>query len=91
MKNKLVLILFSLCLRTSCTAQDVLNQAQIIERYWNYRYNLVGDRVDPSYPAWPAGMMYVNDCQGCSLPASAAYPDRQGLLWSENLYRLAHY
>ena len=54
----------------------------ILQRYWNYRYNLVGDRVDPSYadPSgdpylnWPPGMMVVGSGQGFSIPANFSVP-----------------
>ncbi|MFN8321645.1 MAG: hypothetical protein U0T74_03200 [Chitinophagales bacterium] len=39
-------------------------------KYWNYRYDLIGDDIDPSYAKWEPGFLDLTDAQGGCIPAN---------------------
>lgn len=52
----LFLILFILILKSAYTQSD---DGTYYSKYWNYRYALRGDDIDPSYIRWEPGFLEV--------------------------------
>jgi hypothetical protein len=44
------------------------DHTKALQKYWNYRYALRGDDIDPSFPKWEPGFLEVGLGNGYSLP-----------------------
>lgn len=60
----IALLWFSLFSFTSFSQDEGL----LLSKYWNYRYALNGDRVDPSFGLWEPGFVSVGSEAGQSIP-----------------------
>ena len=75
MKIKYALVLITvLTIGNSYSVYAEDNFITNFQKYWNYRYILLGDRIDPSYEQCETGMLRVGDCVSCSQPATSANP-----------------
>lgn len=63
--KSIILILF-ICVIGVCYSQS--DDGVYYSKYWNYRYALRGDDIDPSYIRWEPGFLEVGFGPGTSLP-----------------------
>jgi hypothetical protein len=47
---------------------QLFNYTNHLEQYWNYRYALLGDAIDPNYYRWEPGFVEVGSESGTSIP-----------------------
>lgn len=72
----------NLCLLTICVFLAVsdtfaqFDHAAALQKYWNYRYALLGDDIDPSFRRWEPGFLQVGYGLGHSLPMRSRYQIR---------------
>ena len=76
MKNKLRIVIAFL-LVFGCESYSQFNHASALQKYWNYRYALLGDDIDPSFRRWEPGFLQVGYDMGHSLPMRSRYQIRE--------------
>lgn len=68
--KSIILILFICAIKVCCSQSD---DGVYYSKYWNYRYSLRGDDIEPSYIRWEPGFLEVGSGAGTSLPMRARY------------------
>jgi hypothetical protein len=66
MKNLMLLIFFLIFFKINFSQS--INYNSLLQRYWNYRYALLGDAIEPTYYKWEPGFVEVGQGAGYSLP-----------------------
>lgn len=84
---KKIFIIFGIIMFSSnITAQ--FNATSAMQKYWNYRYALLGDTKDPSFPSFEPGFIEVGSGPGYSIPMTYRRRINSGdpMLWrSDNV------
>jgi hypothetical protein len=77
MKNILSFLLCFIC-GSICHSQSVFDYTKHLEQYWNYRYALLGDNIDPEYYRWESGFIEIGEGPGYSIPMTF----RKRIMWN---------
>lgn len=79
MKNKLYKIIVYVLVVLGHDSHAQFNHASALQKYWNYRYALVGDDIDPSFRRWEPGFLQIGTDIGHSLPMRSRYQIRNNI------------
>jgi hypothetical protein len=75
MKRKYLILFF--IYSSYSNAQFNINSG--LNKYWNYRYALVGDSIDPHHSPFEAGFVEAGIGQGSSIPMRSRYRQRMNI------------
>ncbi len=88
MNKRIVYLVCSfLCVSLSFSLFGQTTNSLNMAKYWNYRYNLIGDDIDPNYTDWEPGFLDLTLAQGGSLPAVSQILTTDASTSKDDIYR----